>query len=170
MAAHTLGFRHLAAQGLVLLGHVENIAGTIVEIAPDLADSLAYGDAAYKDFLDLVDAQVECLGLYAQEEPEAQIPEPVPDSLPEPLRCLDLSGTGVNAVTWATGYTCDFSWIDIPVLNARGEPIQRDGVTDTPGLYFIGVLWLARMNSSLLSGVAEDAEWVAAHIVTDASN
>jgi hypothetical protein len=26
-----------------------------------------------------------------------------------------------------------------------------------PGVYFIGLLWLARMNASILSGVAENA-------------
>jgi len=166
---HTLDFRHLAAQGLILLGHIENITGTTVEIAPDLADSLAYGDAAYMVFLDMVDAQVDCIGLHVPEDPEARVPHPDPDCLREPLRRLDLAKAGVNAVIWATGYTCDFSWIDVPVFNALGEPIHREGVTDAPGLYFIGLLWLARMNSSFLSGVAEDAERIAALISPDGS-
>ena len=166
---HTLDFRHLAAQGLTLLGHVENIAGTVVKIAPDLADSLAYGDAAYMGFLDMVDEQVDRLGLRAPEDPEARIPHPDPDCVREPLHRLDLTEAGVNAVIWATGYACEFSWIDVPVLNERGEPKHREGVTDAPGLYFIGLLWLARMNSSFLSGVAEDAERLAELIAADTS-
>lgn len=167
---HTLDFRHLAAQGLILLGHVENITDTIVEIAPDVADGLAYGDAAYMDFLNLVDAQIESLGLSAPDDPEARISQPDPDCLREPLRCLDLSKAGVSAIIWATGYTCDFSWIDVPVFDAHGEPIHREGVTDAPGFFFIGLLWLARMNSSFLSGVAEDAERLASLIAADESN
>ena len=58
---------------------------------------------------------------------------------------------------WATGYGVDFGWIDIPVLDARGEPVHRHGVTDVPGLYFLGLQWLSKMSSSFLSGVGDDA-------------
>jgi putative flavoprotein involved in K+ transport len=69
-------------------------------------------------------------------------------------------------VIWATGYRCDFGWIDIPVLDTRGEPIHRGGVADVPGLYFLGLPWLSKMNSSFLAGVGDDAERLAQHIVT----
>ena len=47
---------------------------------------------------------------------------------------------------------------------ARGEPLHRKGVTDVPGLYFLGLPWLSRMNSSFMSGVGEDAVYLADHI------
>ena len=65
---------------------------------------------------------------------------------------------------WATGYGVDFGWIDVPVLDARGEPIHRSGITDVPGLYFLGLQWLSKMNSSFLSGVGDDAAVLADHI------
>jgi len=67
-------------------------------------------------------------------------------------------------VIWATGYGVDFGWIDLPVLNAQGEPVHRRGITDIPGLYFLGLQWLSRMNSSFLSGVGNDAAVLADHI------
>ena len=87
----------------------------------------------------------------------------------EPLRRLDLRAAGIGAVIWATGYGCDFSWIDLPVLDARGEPVHRGGITDVPGLYFIGLQWLSRMNSSFLAGVGDDAARLADHIAGRAS-
>jgi hypothetical protein len=66
-------------------------------------------------------------------------------------------------VIWATGYRFDFDWIDLPVLNAEGAPIHRGGLTSIPGLYFLGLPWLSKMNSSFLSGVGEDAARLATY-------
>src|SRR5205823_6651190 len=62
----------------------------------------------------------------------------------------------------------DFGWIDIPVLDAQGEPLHRHGVTAVPGLYFLGLQWLSKMNSSFLSGVGDDAAVLADHIASRA--
>jgi putative flavoprotein involved in K+ transport len=74
-----------------------------------------------------------------------------------PLRRLELAAHGISAVIWATGYGVDFGWIDLPALNPQGEPIHIRGISQVPGLYFLGLQWLARMNSSFLSGVGDDA-------------
>ena len=82
----------------------------------------------------------------------------------EPLRQLDLAASGINAVIWATGYGVDFGWIDLPVLDRRGEPRHVSGVTEVPGLYFLGLPWMVTVNSSFLTGVGDDAAALAAHI------
>jgi putative flavoprotein involved in K+ transport len=51
---HTIDFRHFAAQGAVLLGRLESMSAGALHFAPDLADSLRSGDAAYTAFLDLL--------------------------------------------------------------------------------------------------------------------
>jgi putative flavoprotein involved in K+ transport len=81
-----------------------------------------------------------------------------------PQRRLDIRAEGITSVIWATGYGLDFGWIDIPVLNARGEPVHKGGSTETPGLYFLGLQWLSKMSSSFLSGVGDDAAVLADHI------
>ena len=165
---HTIDFRHLAAQGVMLLGRVEAARDGAMDFAPDLADSLAYGDAAYTAFLDMVDAHVERHHLDMPGEPTARTVLPDPHCLVEPLRHLDLRAAGVGAVIWSTGYAFDFDWIGIPVLDARGGPVHRRGITDVPGLYFLGLQWLSKMNSSFLSGVGEDAARLADHIAARA--
>jgi putative flavoprotein involved in K+ transport len=161
---HTIDFRQLAAQGVRLLGHVKGAHDGWLDIAPDLAASLAHGDAAYTGFLDMVDAHIERNGLDIPHDRTARAKLPDPPYLVEQLLRLNLSAAGIGAVIWATGYGFDFSWIDVPVLDARGEPLHRRGVTDEPGMYFLGLQWLSKMNSSFLSGVGDDAAHLADHI------
>ena len=89
---------------------------------------------------------------------------PDPPCVTEPLQRLDLGTEGIGAVIWATGYGVDFGWIDLPVLDVRGEPVHRGGVTDVPGLYFLGLPWLSKLHSAFLSGVGDDAAVLADHI------
>jgi putative flavoprotein involved in K+ transport len=77
---------------------------------------------------------------------------------------LDLGKEGINAVIWATGYGVDFGWIDIDILDSRGDPIHRGGITGVPGLYFLGLQWLSKLYSAFLSGVGDDATVLADHI------
>ena len=50
----------------------------------------------------------------------------------------DGSELDVDAVIWATGYGSDYGWIDLPVFDQNGHVLHRRGVTDYPGLYFLG--------------------------------
>ena len=68
-------------------------------------------------------------------------------------------------VIWCTGYTPDFSWIDIPLPIRHNFPLQNRGIVDAvPGLYFIGLLFLYSLSSALLGGVGRDAEHIVDHI------
>jgi len=65
-------------------------------------------------------------------------------------------------VIWCTGFHPGFSWIDLPVFGPDGEPLQRRGVVaGEPGLYFVGLHFLYAMSSTMIHGVARDAEHVA---------
>jgi putative flavoprotein involved in K+ transport len=50
------------------------------------------------------------------------------------------------------------------VLDERGEAVHRNGISTVPGLYFLGLQWLSKMNSSFLSGVGDVAAVLADHI------
>jgi putative flavoprotein involved in K+ transport len=161
---YTIDFRRFAADGVTLLGRVRAARDGVIDIAPDLADSLADGDAAYSTFLGMVDAHVQQHGLKMPEEPAARAVLPDPPCVTEPLRRLDFRADGIGAVIWATGYGVDFGWIDVPVLDGRGEPLHRHGITEVPGMYFLGLQWLSKLKSSFLSGVGDDAAVLADHI------
>ena len=68
----------------------------------------------------------------------------------------------VASVIWCTGYGPDFGWIQLPVFGTDGNPHHRRGVASgEPGLYFLGLRYLHRLNSSLIGGVGADAAYVA---------
>jgi putative flavoprotein involved in K+ transport len=66
----------------------------------------------------------------------------------------------LETVIWATGYRPDYSWIHAPVLDKQGKPIFRRGVTQSPGLYFLGMKNQYSRGSSLIHWVRHDAEFI----------
>lgn len=73
----------------------------------------------------------------------------------------DGSVADVRSIVWCTGFRPDFSWIDAPVFGQDGYPAHTRGATEVPGLYFLGLRFLYRLNSSLVGGVGADAQHVA---------
>jgi putative flavoprotein involved in K+ transport len=80
------------------------------------------------------------------------------------VRFEDGSELAVDAVIWATGYRPDYSWIDLPVFDPDGRLRHRRGVTDVPGLYFLGLTWQHTRGSALIGWVEDDAEYLAEQI------
>ena len=76
----------------------------------------------------------------------------------------------VPNVIWSTGYRPDFSWIDLPVFEADGEPIHTRGVSTEPGLYFVGLSFQYSATSQVLPGRGRDAEFVVKHLVARSHN
>jgi len=162
----TIDFRNFAADGMILVGRMEAAQDGVIEIAPGLAESLVDGDLVHSTFLDTVDAYVKRRGLELPEDPAARTIVADPPCVTAPLTRLDLAAEGISSVIWATGYGVDFGWIDVPVLDERGEAVHHIGISEVPGLYFLGLQWLSKMNSSFLSGVGDDAAVLADHIRT----
>jgi putative flavoprotein involved in K+ transport len=89
-------------------------------------------------------------------------------------RAVDASGSAVSfsdgtkvdveAVIWATGFRVDHSWVDVPVFDDDGRLVHRRGVTESPGLYFLGLTWQHTRGSALLGWVKDDAEYIAQQI------
>jgi putative flavoprotein involved in K+ transport len=161
---YTIDFRRFAADGITLLGRVQAARDGVLDIAPGLAGSLANGDIYYATFLDMLDAHVERHGLNLPDDPAARADLADPPCVTEPIRRLDLGKENIHAVIWATGYGVDFGWIDLPVRDSSGEPLHRGGMSEVPGLYFLGLPWLSKMHSAFLSGVGDDAAVLADHI------
>lgn len=68
-------------------------------------------------------------------------------------------------IIWATGFQPDFSWIKLDIFKEDGYPNHERGVVkEVPGLYFLGLKLLFRLNSSLIGGVGRDAEYIAGRI------
>jgi len=161
---HTIDFRRLAHQGMTLVGRTERCDDGILTFADDLQRNIAEGDANYLSLLDRADAFVARNGLDLPQEPEARQIAPDPDCLRDPLRSLDLAGAGVSTIIWATGFVSDYSWIKADAVDAHGQPRHQRGISDEPGIYFLGLPWQTRRGSSFIWGVWYDAKYIADHI------
>ncbi len=80
---------------------------------------------------------------------------------PPQLPRIDLGEAGISTVIWATGYRLDYGWIDLPIVDEQGFPRQRRGVSDVPGLYFLGLHWQHSVASATLFGAALDVPYLA---------
>jgi len=86
------------------------------------------------------------------------------DAAGSTMRFDDGTTLDVGSVLWATGFRLDHSFIDVPVFDHDGRLEHRRGVTDSPGLYFLGLTWQHTRGSALLGWVKDDAEFIAQQI------
>ena len=77
------------------------------------------------------------------------------------VRTDDGNEVPVDAVIWATGYRPDYSWIDLPIVDENGRLRHRRGLTDVPGLLFLGLTWQWTRGSALIGWVKDDAVFLA---------
>jgi len=162
---HDLNLHQFARDGITLLGHLVGAGDGRIGLAPDLHESLAKCDQFEARLLDMIDGYITAGGLAA---PEGR-PPARQDGYAQPLVTeLDIRAAGITSVIWAAGYRFDFSLVKLPVTDADGFPVQQRGVTNYPGLYFVGLPWLHTQKSGLLLGVGEDAAFVAGHIAANA--
>ena len=162
----TVEFRQFAHQGMTLLGRTVGFADGKLEFADDLNKNLKRGDANYLSVLDEADEYVRRNGIDLPEEPEARVIAADPACVTDPIRALDLEAAGIKSIIWATGFTQDFSWLKVPAFDSDGLPKHIRGVSNEPGIYFLGLPWLASRASSFLYGVWFDAKYIADQILT----
>lgn len=160
---YDVNVRQMAADGIRVLGRVIGASDGTFAVARNANDVLDEADAAFAGFLA---AALEI----AATNPDVELSEGEPTGsavLPTKVaevEYLDLRRERIAAVVWATGYDYDYGWLRAPVLDAQGRPLQQRGVTDSPGLYFLGLHWMHTFKSGLLSGVGSDAEYLAEHM------
>ena len=158
---HTINLHQFARDGVVLLGHIESIQEDRIVLAPDLKENLSKADAFEADLARNIDEYIERVGLDAPNETLTELRDGyMAELIPE----LDLKSSDITSVIWATGFKFDFSLVKLPAFDEDGYPVQQRGVTEYPGLYFVGLPFLHTSKSGLLFGVGDDAAHVASVI------
>jgi len=147
-----------------LVGMTESYDAGTLSFAPDLARNIREGDDNYLSLLAEADTFVETNGLNLPEEPEAKIIGPDPECVTNPVLSIDLEKAGIRTIIWATGFVQDFKWLDVDAFDEDGKPSHKNGVSNEPGVYFLGLPWLSMRGSSFIWGVWEDAKYLASHI------
>jgi putative flavoprotein involved in K+ transport len=77
---------------------------------------------------------------------------------------LDLRSGEIRTIVWATGFRPDYRWLDVPVVDAKGHLEHQGGVTESPGLYALGLPMLRRRRSTFICGIEDDARAVTDHL------
>jgi putative flavoprotein involved in K+ transport len=82
-----------------------------------------------------------------------------------PRLSLDLRSGEIRSIVWATGFRPDYRWLEVPVLDRKGE-LRHDGgvVVEAPGMYAIGLPLLRQRKSTFILGAEDDARDLGAHL------
>jgi putative flavoprotein involved in K+ transport len=88
-----------------------------------------------------------------------------PTRVPESTRLqIDLGSAEYRSVVWATGFRPEYGWLDVPVVDVKGQLRHEGGVVDSPGLYALGLPVLRRRKSTFICGIEDDAREVIDHL------
>ncbi|MCG0284957.1 MSMEG_0569 family flavin-dependent oxidoreductase [Streptomyces sp. PSAA01] len=155
-----IDLRAFARDGMRLYGRLTGIDGGALEFADDLKVNLDRADAVAEGIKDSIDAYISAQGIKAPDQAR-YVPVWEPS---EQAASLDLEASGITSVVWATGFTRDHRWVEIPAFDGRGYPMHWRGVTSTPGLYFLGLPWQHSWGSGRFEAVGRDAAFLANHI------
>jgi len=155
---HTINLHQFAKDGVILLGHIEVAQDYRIVLAPDLKDNLAKADKFETELVNQINEYIEKNGL---DVPTEELPVMRNGYEAEEILELNLNSEDITSVIWATGYKFNFSLVKFPIFDEDGYPVQKRGVTQFPGLYFIGLPFLHTTKSGLLYGVGKDAAHVA---------
>jgi putative flavoprotein involved in K+ transport len=160
----SINLHKFARDGVVLLGRPQAGRENKVWLANDLKESLATIDKFEVDMVKRFDDYILQAGLNLP--PEA-LPELRDGYEAEEITELDLHSAGITTIIWSMGYNFDFKLVKLPIVDSDGFPIQKRGITDHPGLFFVGLPWIYKRKSGHLFGVGEDADFIASVIASE---
>ncbi len=147
--------------GATLTGRFAGADGTKVYLKDDLQENATGSDKAAVGLTSRLNDFIEKNGIDAPEDPPLELAKDFSGAPTE----LDLAALNITNVIWATGFRLDYSWIELDLnLTAEGYPEQTQGVSNHPGLYFMGLQLMHTRKSGLIFGVGEDAEHITTHI------
>lgn len=160
----TVDFRKLAHDGITLVGMTDKFEDNKVYFHNDLVDNVTSAEENYLATLEAMDKYIEANGLDLPEEPEAKVFLPIPDSISNPITDLDFDKDNITSVIWASGFGFDYHWLNFDIFQENGAPKHNKGITDEPGIYFVGLPYLSSKGSSFIWGVWHDAKRIADYI------
>ncbi len=153
----------LTAIGVKLVGRLAGVNDGKAQFSGSLRNVCELADLKMNRLLNTIDEWVTTEGRDGEFEAPHRFDATRVEASPPLL--LDFARTGIRSIIYATGFKPDYSWLEIPVLDRKGN-IRHDGgvVTDAPGLYVVGLPFLRRRKSTLIDGVGDDARELSGHI------
>jgi len=158
----TLDLNVLAAAGVRLAGRFAGVRNGRAQFSGSLRNVCKLADLKMNRLLDRID---DYIALSAAQEFAAPGERLAPTAIgATPCLEVGLGGNGIRTVIWATGFRPDYAWLDVPVLDRKGQIRHDGGVADAPGMYVMGLPYLRRRKSSFIHGAEHDARDLSEHL------
>jgi len=158
----TLDLNALASMGVELVGRWAAVRDGRALFSGGLRNVFSLADLKMNRLLDTFDEWARTNGYDADVDPPERF---APTRVPSSTRLqLDLRSGEIRAIVWATGFRPDYQWLDVPVVDAKGQLHHDGGVVDSPGLYALGLPVLRRRKSTFMYGTEDDAREVIDHL------
>ena len=158
----TLDLNALAAAGVELVGRLSAIRDGRALFSGGLRNLFALADLKMERLLDTFDEWSRTHGRDA----DVGTPERFePTRVPEKTRLeIDLGSGEFRSIVWATGFRPEYGWLNVPVVDHKGQLRHDGGVVESPGLYAIGLPVLRRRKSTFILGAEDDARDIVEHL------
>ena len=160
----TLDLNALTAMGVELVGRWAMMRDGRALFSGGLRNLFSLADLKMNRLLGTFDEWAHANGRDAEVDPPERFE---PTHVPASTRLqLDLRSGEISSIVWATGFRPDYSWLDVPVVDAKGHLVHEGGVVDSPGMYALGLPVLRRRKSTFIHGIEDDAREVIDHLAT----
>ena len=158
----TLDLNALASMGVELVGRWAAVRDGRALLSGGLRNVFSLADLKMERLLDTFDEWAKAEGYDADVGPPERF---AATRVPESTRLqLDLDSGEIAAIVWATGFRPDYGWLQVPVVDAKGQLNHEGGAVDSPGLYALGLPVLRRRKSTFICGIEDDARTVIDHL------
>ena len=153
----------LTSMGVELVGRWGLVRDSHGLFSGGLRNVFSLADLKMQRLLDTFDDWARTHGRAGEVGPPERF---APTRVPSSTRLqLDLGRGEIRTIVWATGFRPDYGWLDVPVLDAKGQLHHAGGVVvDSPGLYALGLPVLRRRKSTFIYGTEDDAREVIDHL------
>ena len=157
----SLSLQSLAKRGAIVLGKMNKADEENVLFENNAAAHVKFADEFSDKIKKIIDDHIATNNLPAPPPhyDEADLPD-VEAECASSITHLNLKENNINSIIWATGFDVDHSYIKLPVFDDKGKLKHKHGITELPGLYFLGYPWLRNRQSPILFGIIEDVEFV----------
>ncbi len=164
----TLDINALSAAGVEIVGRLAAVRDGRALFSGGLRNQFALADLKMDRLLDTFDD-------WARRQ--TRDPDVGPRERFEPTRApassrldIDLRSGEIRSIVWASGFRPDYSWLDVPVVDRKGQLRHDGGVVDAPGLYALGLPVLRRRKSTFIHGAEDDARDLIDHLACYLAN
>ncbi len=163
-----IDLRKMAKEGVKLCGQINHVEAGNLHFNDDLRENLDAADATYTRIQNNIDQYIKDQNIDA---PPGTRYEALWQPDVQSKSSINYQQEGIKSVIWCTGFHVDFDWVDFPhVFDKRGFPMYERGVTEEPGLCFIGLPWLHTWGSGRFSHVGQDAKYLIDYMINHAKN